>query len=45
MMTAFPRNVIVLPLLRQAVGTPKLTPGQILLGLTLFMTMLVMAPT
>ena len=45
MMTAFPRIVIVLALLRQAVGTPQLPPGQILLGLSLFMTMLVMAPT
>ena len=45
MMTAFPRIVIVLALLRQAVGTPQLPPGQVLLGLSLFMTMVVMAPT
>jgi len=45
MMTAFPRVIIVLALLRQAVGTPQLPPGQILLGLSLFVTMLVMAPT
>ena len=45
MMTAFPRIIIVLALLRQAVGTPQLPPGQILLGLSLFLTMLVMAPT
>ncbi|RME37064.1 MAG: flagellar biosynthetic protein FliP [Planctomycetota bacterium] len=45
MMTAFPRVVIVLALLRQAVGTPQLPPGQVLLGLSLFLTMLVMAPT
>ena len=45
MMTAFPRIIIVLALLRQAVGTPQLPPGQVLLGLSLFITMLVMAPT
>ena len=45
MMTAFPRIVIVLALLRQAVGTPQLPPAQVLLGLSLFMTMVVMAPT
>lgn len=45
MMTAFPRIIVVLALLRQAVGTPQLPPGQILLGLSLFLTMLVMAPT
>ncbi len=45
MMTAFPRIIIVLTLLRQAVGTPQLPPGQVLLTLSLFITMLVMAPT
>jgi len=45
MMTAFPRIIIVLGLLRQAMGMPQLPPGQVLLGLSLFMTMLVMAPT
>lgn len=45
MMTAFPRIIVVLALLRQAVGTPQLPPGQVLLGLSLFLTMLVMAPT
>ena len=45
MMTAFPRIIIVLALLRQAVGTPQLPPGQVLIGLSLFVTMLVMAPT
>ncbi len=44
MMTAFPRIIIVLGLLRQAIGTPQLPPGQVLLGLSLFLTMLVMAP-
>lgn len=45
MTTAFPRVIIVLALLRQAVGTPQLPPSQVLLGLSLFVTMLVMAPT
>lgn len=45
MMTAFPRVIIVLGLLRQAIGTPQLPPGQVLLGLSLFITILVMAPT
>ena len=45
MMTAFPRILIVLALMRQAMGTPQLPPGQVLLGLSLFVTMLVMAPT
>ncbi len=45
MMTAFPRIIIVLALLRQAVGTPQLPPGQVLLGLSLFITALIMTPT
>lgn len=45
MTTAFPRILIVLALLRQAIGTPQLPPGQILLGLSLFITATVMAPT
>jgi flagellar biosynthetic protein FliP len=45
MMTSFPRVVIVLALLRQAIGVPQLPPGQVLLGLSLFLTMLIMAPT
>jgi flagellar biosynthetic protein FliP len=45
MMTSFTRIIIVLGLMRQALATPQLPPGQILLGLALFLTMLVMAPT
>jgi flagellar biosynthesis protein FliP len=37
--------VIVLSLLRQAMGTQQLPPNQILIGLSLFMTFIVMAPT
>lgn len=45
MMTSFGRILIVLALLRQAMATPQLPPGQILLGLALFLTLLVMGPT
>ncbi len=45
MTTCFTRIMIVLALLRQAVGTQQLPPGQILVGLSLFMTFFVMAPT
>jgi flagellar biosynthetic protein FliP len=45
MTTSFPRVLIVLALLRQAVGTQQLPPGQVLLALSLFVTALVMAPT
>jgi len=45
MMTSFVRMLIVLVLLRQALGTQQLPPSQILIGLALFMTILVMAPT
>jgi flagellar biosynthetic protein FliP len=45
MMTCFVRMLIVLVLLRQALGTQALPPSQVLIGLALFMTLLVMAPT
>jgi flagellar biosynthetic protein FliP len=45
MMTSFTRIVIVLSLLRQALGTQSLPPNQILIGLSLFMTFLIMGPT
>ena len=45
MMTSFTRIVIVLSLLRQAMGTQQLPPNQILIGLSMFMTFLVMQPT
>ncbi len=45
MMTSFTRIVIVLSLLRQALGTQQLPPNQILIGLALFMTFVVMGPT
>ncbi len=45
MMTSFLRMLVVLVLLRQALGTQQLPPSQILVGLALFLTILVMAPT
>ncbi len=45
MMTCFTRMVIVLVLLRQALGTQSLPPSQVVVGLAFFMTLLVMAPT
>src|SRR5882672_6821089 len=45
MMTSFTRIVIVLSLLRQALGAQSLPPNQVLIGLSMFMTFLVMGPT
>ncbi len=45
MTTCFARILIVLALLRQAMATPQLPPAQVLLGLSLFMTFLIMGPT
>ncbi len=44
LMTGFTRIIIVLSLLRQALGTPTAPPNQVLIGLALFLTMFVMAP-
>ena len=43
--TAFPRILIVLSFLRQALGTPSTPPNQLLVGISLFLTLFVMAPT
>ena len=43
--TCFTRIVIVLGLLRQALGTQGLPPSQVIVGLSLFVTFVVMAPT
>jgi len=45
MCTCFVRFLIVLSLLKQALGTQQLPPAQVTLGLSLFMTFLVMSPT
>jgi flagellar biosynthetic protein FliP len=44
MMTSFTRIVIVLSLLRQALGTPNAPPNQVLVGLALFLSLFVMGP-
>jgi flagellar biosynthetic protein FliP len=44
MLTSFTRIVIVLSLLRQAVGIQQLPPNQVIVGLSIFLTIFVMAP-
>ena len=44
LMTGFTRIVIVLSLLRHALGTQGSPPNQVLVGLSLFLTLFVMAP-
>lgn len=44
MMTAFTRIVIVLAILRQALGAGQAPPNQVLVGLSLFLTLFVMGP-
>lgn len=43
-MTSFTRIIIVLSILRQAIGTQQTPPNQVLIGLALFLTLFVMAP-
>lgn len=44
MMTAFTRIVIILAILRQAIGAGQTPPNQVLVGLSLFLTLFVMTP-
>jgi flagellar biosynthesis protein FliP len=44
MMTSFTRIIIVLSLLRHALGTQTSPPNQVLVGLSLFLTIFIMAP-
>jgi flagellar biosynthesis protein FliP len=44
MVTSFTRIAIVLSLLRQAIGSQQLPPNQIIVGLSLFLTVFIMAP-
>ncbi|KAF0204820.1 MAG: flagellar biosynthetic protein [Gallionellaceae bacterium] len=44
LMTGFTRIIIVLSLLRSAIGTPSSPPNQVLIGLALFLTFFVMSP-
>ena len=43
--TSFTRIVIVLSFLRQALGTPQLPPNQVIIGLSLFLSLFIMGPT
>ncbi len=45
MLTSFTRIVIVLSLLRQALGLQQTPPNMVITGLAMFLTILVMAPT
>nr|WP_225900014.1 flagellar type III secretion system pore protein FliP [Croceicoccus gelatinilyticus] len=45
MMTSFTRILIVLAILRQALGLQQSPPNQVLVGLSLFLSLFVMAPT
>ena len=44
MMTSFTRIVIVLAILRQALGLQQTPPNQVLIGLSMFLTFFIMAP-
>lgn len=44
MATSFTRSIVVLSLLRSAIGIPQLPPNQVLVGLSLFLTLFVMGP-
>ncbi len=43
--TAFTRIIVVFYFLKQAMGTPQMPPAQVLIGLAMFLTFFVMAPT
>ncbi len=45
MMTSFARTVIVFSFLRHALSLPQIPPNQIIIGLSLFMTLFIMYPT
>lgn len=45
LMTSFTRIIIVLSFVRNALGTQQLPPNQVIVGLALFLTFFVMAPT
>jgi len=44
MMTSFVRIIIVMSLLRQAIGTAQTPPNTVLVGISLFLTLFVMSP-
>ncbi len=44
MTTSFTRIVVILSFLRQALGTPQVPPTQVIIGLSLFITLFIMSP-
>jgi len=44
MMTSFTRIIIVLSLIRTALGTQQMPPNQVIVGLSLFLTFFIMSP-
>ena len=44
-LTAFTRIIIVLSFVRRALSTTEIPPNQVMLGLSFFLTLFVMAPT
>jgi flagellar biosynthesis protein FliP len=45
MMTSFTRIIVILSFMRQALGTNSMPPNQLLVGLAMFLTFIVMGPT
>ena len=45
MMTSFTRIIVVLAILRQALGLQQSPPNQVLIGISLFLSLFIMAPT
>ena len=45
MLTSFTRIIIIFHFIRQALGTQSIPPNQVLIGLALFLTFMVMTPT
>ena len=45
MMTSFTRLIVVFFFMRQAMGTQQVPPGQVIVGLCLFLTFFIMSPT
>jgi flagellar biosynthetic protein FliP len=45
MMTSFTRIIVILSFTRQALGTMTMPPNQMLVGLAMFLTLIVMGPT
>ncbi len=43
--TSFTRIIVVLHFVKQAMGTPQMPPAQVLIGLAMFLTFFIMAPT